>query len=278
MLDWLKSRKAEAAQVLPKDIFAPDGIARLEAFEGYREAEPYAHFVLDNLFAPDVLKAVLKEWPRGDNSSESHNDGTFVRKKLGTTWKTDFGPMTRQCFTALSAPAFLKTLEKVTGMWGLMPDPYQFGGGLHATGTDGKLAIHADYNKHPFFGLDRRLNLLIYLNEGWTDDNAGWLELWDQDMSACAKRVLPVFNRTVLFSTNSTSYHGQPEPIVGPDSLWRKSIALYYFSNGRADEGAPPDVSNGHSTLWQERPADKSSSGGYQLSSTDFPFLTKPRD
>ena len=56
-------------------------------------------------------------------------------------------------------------------MWGLMPDPYMFGGGLHATATGGKLAVHADYNKHPFFKLDRRLNLLIYLNEGWREEN-----------------------------------------------------------------------------------------------------------
>lgn len=58
-----------------------------------------------------------------------------------------------------------------------MPDPYMFGGGLHATSTGGKLATHADYNKHPIFKLDRRLNLLIYLNEGWTEENGGWLKL-----------------------------------------------------------------------------------------------------
>ena len=129
-----------------------------------------------------------------------------------------------------------------------------FGGGLHATAAGGRLAIHADYNKHPVFKLDRRLNMLVYLNEGWTEANAGWLELWDSEMKQCVKRILPTFNRTVIFSTTSGSFHGQPEPIVGPPNLWRRSIALYYFSNGRADEGMPPDDSGEHSTLWQTRP------------------------
>jgi len=74
-------------------------------------------------------------------------------------------------------------------------------------------------------------------------------------MKNCVKRVLPEFNQTGSVWTDSTSFHGQPEPIVGPPDLWRKSIALYYFSNGRADEGQPPDSSGEHSTLWQERPA-----------------------
>jgi len=210
---------------------------------------------MDGLFNPAALHSVLQEWPsQGDGSFEIHDDGTYVSKKVATTWKTQFGPRTRQYFAELAGAAFLKTLEKVTEMWGLIPDPYMFGGGLHATAAGGKLAVHVDYNKHPFFKLDRRLNLLVFLNEGWTEANGGWLELWDHEMKACAVRILPLFNRTVIFSTTSTSFHGQPEPIIGPPDLWRKSIALYYFSNGRADEGMPPDYADEHSTLWRERP------------------------
>jgi Rps23 Pro-64 3,4-dihydroxylase Tpa1-like proline 4-hydroxylase len=134
-----------------------------------------------------------------------------------------------------------------------VPDPYMFGGGLHFTDSGGKLAVHADFNRHPKLNLDRRLNVLIYLNEGWTDDNQGWLELWDREMRNRVTRVSPVFNRTVMFSTTSFSFHGQPEPIIGPPDLVRRSIALYYYTNGRpAAEITDPD----HSTLWQSRPAD----------------------
>jgi hypothetical protein len=151
----------------------------------------------------------------------------------------------------LNEPAFLMALEKVTDVFGLVPDPYLFGGGLHFTRSGGRLAIHADFNKHFRYKLDRRLNLLIYLNKGWTEQNQGWLELWPRDMSSCAKRVLPVFNKTVLFSTTDFSFHGQPEAIIGPPDLFRRSIALYYYSNGRPQEEITPAP---HSTLWKERP------------------------
>lgn len=233
-------------------MFAPGGLERLAAYEGYREAAPFPHLVIDNIFNPDALRAVVREWPIS-SAVEVHDDGTYVARKVGTTWESDFGPYTRAYFAALANPAFLQVLQWVTGIHGLIPDPYMIGGGLHATAWGGKLAVHADFNKHPVYHLDRRLNLLIYLNEGWTEANGGWLELWDKNMSACATRVLPVFNRTVLFSTTDTSFHGQPEPVAGPKSLWRKSIALYYFSNGRGDEESIGG-SAAHSTLWRQRP------------------------
>jgi len=245
---------AQVRKPVRHQLFAPDGLARLECHQGYREASPFPHIVIDGLFEPKALREVLAEWPPADAAVESHNDGTFVRQKIGTTWKTDFGPRTLACFAELNSARFLQALEKLTGMWGLMGDPYMFGGGLHATAVGGKLAVHADFNKHPRFALDRRLNMLVYLNEQWTEANGGQLELWDVDMQRCEKRVLPIFNRTVIFSTNKTSYHGQPEPVVGPAGLWRKSIALYYYSNGRADEGLPPEIGEKHSTLWQQRP------------------------
>jgi hypothetical protein len=236
-------------------LFSDEGLERLSASAGFRTASPYPHVVIDGLFNPEALHAILQEWPTGSGANiEEHNDGIYTKEKLGTTWQTPFGPNTRRYFSELGDGRFLKLLEKVTGMWGLIPDPYMFGGGLHATRAGGKLAVHADYNKHPLFKLDRRLNLLVYLNEGWSEENQGWLELWDTDMKECTKRVLPIFNTTVIFATTSNSFHGQPEPIVGSPDLWRRSIALYYFSNGRADEGHPPEVVNEHSTLWQERP------------------------
>lgn len=235
------------------ELFDSASLERLRTDQSYQTASPFPHIVVDGLFNPSALQSILREWPvQNEKSGEMHDDGLYSKKKFATTWKTDFGACTKEYLHRLANPAFLQVLQDLTGIRGLMPDPYLFGGGLHATAAGGKLAVHADYNKHPITKLDRRLNLLVYLNREWNDDNAGWLELWDRNMTACEKRVLPVFNRTVIFSTTSTSYHGQPEPIVGPASLWRKSLALYYFSNGRPEESTA--VSDEHSTLWQERP------------------------
>lgn len=236
-------------------VFANDAYDRLESHAGYSSAIPFPSVVLDGLFAPSALRAIVAEWPPHNDSQEAHDDGTYVIGKIGTTWRTPTGPVTTLALAELQQPRFLMALQKLTGMWGLMGDPYLFGGGLHATRSGGRLAIHADFNRHPIFKLERRLNLLTYLNEDWADENGGHLELWARDMSRCEKRVLPVFNRTVIFSTDSTSFHGQPEPVVGPPSLWRRSLALYYYSNGRADEGRPPDDNGEHTTLWQRCPS-----------------------
>ncbi|MSP01749.1 MAG: 2OG-Fe(II) oxygenase [Acetobacteraceae bacterium] len=238
----------------PEMVFAPGGLERLAGHEGYALAEPFPHLTLDGLFDDTLLRAVVAEFPNPDTGAvESHNDGVYVRLKHNTTWQTRSGPTTARLLAELSGPRVLLALERATGISGLMPDPYLFGGGLHFTGAGGKLAVHADFNRHPKLLLDRRLNLLLYLNEGWSERNQGWLELWDREMRIRVTRIAPLFNRAVIFSTTSFSFHGQPEPILGPPGLMRRSVALYYYTNGRPpDEVSEPD----HSTLWRARPGE----------------------
>jgi hypothetical protein len=233
--------------------FDQKNLARFAEIDSYKAATPFPHLVFDDLFNPRALDRVLSEWPTLRTPEiDPYDDGTYSKHKYASNFRTQQGPYTRYFLSALAEPRFLEVLEKVTGVVGLIPDPYMAGGGLHFTATGGKLAIHADFNKHYKFKLDRRLNLLVYLNHGWTDENRGWLELWDRNMQNCVQRVLPVFNRTVIFSTTDESFHGQPEPIQGPPDLFRKSIAVYYYSNGRpAEEITGRDPSD---TLWQQRP------------------------
>lgn len=232
-------------------IFTPEKLRALAECATYKTAEPYPNLVMDDFFQPEALDRLLEEWPDPTRSDlEHHNDGTYVRKKTGSSLKTAFGPFTRRFLHRLGEPDFLQALEEATGIWGLIPDPYLFGGGIHQTQAGGKLAIHADFNRHFKLPLDRRLNLLIYLNKGWTEENGGWFEMWDREMKGCVKRVLPTFNRMAIFSTTDFSYHGQPEEIVGPPSLFRRSIALYYYSVGRPEH----ENSEKHSTMWRERP------------------------
>ena len=88
----------------------------------------------------------------------------------------------------------------------------------------GYLNIHADFNQHPQMKLDRRLNILIYLNHNWKEDNGGHLELWDKNMKKCEKKILPIFNRMVIFITTDFSYHGNPNKIKVDENNSRKSI------------------------------------------------------
>src|SRR5581483_6810089 len=74
-------------------------------------------------------------------------------------------------------------------------------------------------------------------NRDWDDSWGGALELWDSTKSQCRERIMPIFNRMVVFTISGTAYHGHPDPLNCPDGQSRKSIALYYFT-----VEAPPDV------------------------------------
>jgi hypothetical protein len=95
--------------------------------------------------------------------------------------------------------------------------------------------------------------LLLYLNKDWRAEFGGHLELWNREMTRCEAKILPVFNRLMVFGTTDFTYHGHPDPLRCPDGMTRKSLALYYFSNGRPAE----EISGDHSTLFRARTEDE---------------------
>ena len=101
--------------------------------------------------------------------------------------------------------------------------------------------------------LDRRLNLILYLNKGWLEEYGGNLELWDRAMTRCERRILPIANRCVIFNTTDFSNHGHPDPLACPEGMTRKSMALYYFSNGRPTE----EMSRVRGTEFAARPGER---------------------
>ena len=129
---------------------------------------------------------------------------------------------------------------------------------MHEIRRGGFLKIHSDFNVHPQLRLNRRLNLLLYLNKNWKIDWGGQLELWDQEMKSCRAKVQPNFNKMIIFKTTDYSYHGHPEPLNCPENISRKSIALYYYTNGRPKEEInPKNGDSGQSTLFQKRQDEK---------------------
>src|SRR5436305_12609710 len=231
-----------------RDELTPLAEARREA---YATARPFAHAVIDDFLPPGVLDEVLDEFPTPEQAEWFAFDSPRERK-LATTEETPLGEATRHVLAELNSAAVLDFLDGLTGIQGLVPDPHFVGGGLHQIERGGHLKVHADFNRHPHTDLERRINLLVYLNRDWKDEYGGALELWSRDMSTCEQRILPYFNRCVVFSTTSTSFHGHPEPLACPEGETRKSMALYYYSRDRPqDEGA-----NEHNTLFQARPGE----------------------
>ena len=225
--------------------------ARLESLgaelaSSYQSADPFPHVVVDDFVPAEVVRQVVAEYPRDRAEWDEYLD-EGNSNKLAISDEMRLGPVARRLIAELNGGAMIRFLEAMTGITGLVPDPHLLGGGLHQLDPGGFLRVHADFNHHPHLKLDRRLNFLLYLNEGWRSDWGGALELWNEDMSERVQRVVPVAGRAVVFSTTSTSYHGNPEPVACPEGKARRSIALYYYTNGRPvqERGAK------HNTLYQ---------------------------
>jgi hypothetical protein len=218
------------------------------ARSSYVAAKPYPHLVIDNFFVPEILEDVLEEFPRpGEIAWQKFDNAQEI--KLASAAEASFGPTTRLLLYHLNSKTFLDFLSAVTGIENLIADPGFEGGGLHQIVSGGKLGVHVDFNKHREYNLDRRLNLLVYLNKDWNESYGGHLELWDRAMTRAEAKVLPTFNRVMIFGTTDYTYHGHPDPLRCPEGMTRKSLALYYYSNGRP----PEEISGEHSTLFRAR-------------------------
>ena len=220
-----------------------------EKADEYKSAQPFPHIFFDNFLPVEAAEAALRDFPQPKElpwqEFKSQNE-----RKLAFDAVEKLPAGDRDVLYFLNSRPMLQFLETLTGIQGVIPDPYFVGGGLHQIKRDGKLEVHADFNRHERFRLDRRINVLIYLNKDWKEEYGGHFELWNLEMTRAEQKILPLFNRCAIFSTTSTSYHGHPTPLACPPDRTRKSLATYYYSNGRPEE----EVSEVHSTLFQQRP------------------------
>lgn len=216
--------------------------------ERYQAAAPFPHIVIDDFLETDVLDAILDDFP--SSKDKTFFDRDQERLKFQYQPHESRSAVIRNLFAELNSQAFLGFLEEMTGIKGLISDPYFEGGGLHETKRGGHLGVHADFNIHSRLKVERKLNLLVYLNQDWEDDYGGHLEMWDQQMRGCAVKVKPAFGRAVVFSTALDSFHGHPDPLNCPPDRSRRSIATYYYSAHEAGLTAIPK----RTTNFQPRP------------------------
>ncbi len=217
----------------------------------YQNASPFPHIIIDNFFPDEILEQVLEEFPSA-NQINWYRYNSPNERKLACRKEEEFGNKTLHFIHLLNSSIFMEFLEKLTGIEHLIPDQNLEGGGLHQIMPGGLLKIHADFNLHPCTKLNRRLNVLIYLNKDWKEEYGGHFELWDKQMKKCEVKVLPVFNRMAIFSTTSTSYHGHPNPLTCLEGMSRKSIAMYYYTNGRPQHEILEGLET-HTTLFKAR-------------------------
>jgi Rps23 Pro-64 3,4-dihydroxylase Tpa1-like proline 4-hydroxylase len=218
----------------------------------YNNANPFPHIVIDHFLPDTLINKILVNFPKKPVKSEVNFEIGYAGHHKRQIPPLNCNEFNRNLFAFLNSEPMLKFLENMTGIEKLIPDPYFTGGGYHEISRGGLLGIHADFRINKELNLNRRLNMLIYLNEDWQDEWGGCLELWDQSMEAVQRSVMPVVNRCVVFNTDQDSFHGHPDALNCPDNVTRKSIALYYYT---ASENIYDEIP-AHDTMYKARPSD----------------------
>tara|TARA_B110000014_G_C19977275_1_gene506030 strand:+ start:18 stop:896 length:879 start_codon:yes stop_codon:yes gene_type:complete len=228
--------KIEQKDILSQNFQNLTEVAQKEK-GNYLTAKPFPNIVLNNFFKNDFLNKIHDEFPDLSISKDSQYYNVKNEIKLSNKNYKEFPKTIKSFIDFLNSDIFLNFLQNLTSIKEkLSSDPYLEGGGLHEIKKGGVLKIHTDFNRHPFLDLDRRLNVLVYLNKNWKESYGGHLEFWDKNMSKCEKKISPLFNTMAIFSTTDFSNHGHPDPLNCPLETSRKSIALYYFSSGRPND------------------------------------------
>jgi Rps23 Pro-64 3,4-dihydroxylase Tpa1-like proline 4-hydroxylase len=235
--EFLKQLEQRAAELAPK----------------YIANKPFPHIYFDDFLPTAVAELAVATFPDPDKIDWLRHRGLDQNKKLAFDHAEFLPSPLRDILFFLNSRPMLLFLEKLTGIQDIFGDPYYNGGGLHQIKPGGSLEVHADYSYHPKLKVDRRINVLVYLNKDWKEEYGGHFELWNRELTRAEAKILPVFNRCAIFSTTSHSYHGHPTPLTCPPDRTRKSIATYYFSNGRPAD----DETTKHAVAFVRRAGQK---------------------
>ena len=254
-------------------IINPDVARRVtELARSYQCGEPFRHIVIDDFLNEQFAGALLSQFPAFEKGNNLGDDGAPGRKstfeqisRLGEAYQT--------LDRLIQRKEFLAFIGQITGIEGLLYDPFYLGGGTHENRSGQSLHAHVDFNFHPSEGWHRRLNLIVYLNHGWNADWGGNLELYRDPYQEARPvvKIPPLFNRCVIFDTTENSWHAFDRISLPAEAAGRtrKSVALYFYSRDRPAE----EVAGKHTTHYVNRQIPEHVKAGHTLAPGDIALL-----
>lgn len=196
--------------------------------QSFSNAEPFENIVIDNFLDENYANELYELFP--DSFDEWYKYENPIEFKFTYDNINCLDEKMKNFFYYLSSDKLVDIFRKITNIEDLTYDEYLHGAGLHCHPRHGKLNVHLDYEKHPFSGKERKLNVIYFLTKNWNNEWNGQNELWDKEATKCVKKTDVVFNRAIIFKTNDITWHGLPETILCPENQYRKSLAFYYLS------------------------------------------------
>ncbi len=224
---------AAGPSLVPSQVLDVERLMQIAAARSadYRAAAPFPHIVLDGLFSAALLDQAVAELPAASARWTTYN--TVNESKQVCSDASLFGPTAEIIVHALNSAPFVRFLERLTGIAGLIPDPHLHAAGYMKVSPGGFLGLHYDFATQRELKLDRRINVLLYLNRDWLAEWGGALELHSNDPVTDPVHqevaIAPLFNRVAIFNTPN-ALHGHRKPLTCPQGRARLCLSWYYYT------------------------------------------------
>jgi len=202
----------------------------LDSFKG---AIPFDHCIVDGFFTDKFAAQLANEFIPYDSPHWWVYKNDIEDKKACNSWN-QFPEATYSTFSYLNSSEFRNLLNEKTGL-SLQDDPGLHGGGWHCHDVGGLLNPHLDYSIHPKMGLQRVINIIIYISQELLEEHGGHFGMWDSNKNGqpeqLVQEIAPKFNRAIIFNTTQNSWHGLSRKLTQPNGIYRKSLAIYYLQD-----------------------------------------------
>lgn len=189
--------------------------------------QPFPYVVINNHFTEEQINI---EWPRDNHPKWVDYRNPLECKRTFNDW----AQLSESCRKLLASMMMLRP-NLMIDMTGFVLDPYEvlipdttlWGGGCHEMQDRDHLDLHLDNSHHPYLGLGRRANAILFLDD-WLPEWGGQLELWEPNKSEPTVSISPAKNRLVIFATSDKSLH-RVKQVSCPQGVRRRSLAIYWF-------------------------------------------------
>lgn len=239
-------------------------------------AMPYSHLVIDDFFEAGFLASLERDFPVKSEEYDRFciEDGGAIGTNYANGQVKTFPSAFKQLDALIRSQAFLKYVERLTGIEKLQYDPEYFGGGIRESRSGTFLPPHLDFNHHPASLTHRRLNLLFYFNPEWREEWGGNLQVHRDPNTfrgtSAVHSYMPLNNRCLIFETSEISWHGF-DRLNMTDGRSRRAFTLYYYTEHRPNE----ESVKFHNTEYVEPPLPPHITAGHTLSEADVALLNE---
>jgi hypothetical protein len=204
----------------------------------YASSNLVPHIIVDNFLPNNIfidLCNEIKNFPR-DKWIVKNLKNSGIRKESRDFTET---PLIQHVMTQFTAGSFVNWLSSITGCTQIIPDVHHLGAGLSSAPAGAYLGLHVDFNWNDTLKLNRKFNLIFYVNEAWEDDWNGELEFWDKTKTQCFFTIKPIPNRLIIWEYEQDLAHGFTKPLACPSEVERQNLMKIYYTSNSTPSSLP---------------------------------------